>query len=163
MKLSKTDNLIYRECAHNAWVKIHASDIYRVQPLSAFDEAIIETGNEVDDAPAICLRATRRSRVAIPKALVDTSRYEQWCCINRVRDRSLYDCVRHPGVECSSWCVRSLRSGVVAEVRKRGAKEHLQPRRQYSAVVLAITVHYGAARGSSAKSVNVCNAKRHPA
>lgn len=48
MKLSKTNFLIYRDCAHNAWLKIHAPDVYRAKPLSAFDEALMKTGNEVD-------------------------------------------------------------------------------------------------------------------
>ncbi|MGE4053280.1 MAG: DUF2779 domain-containing protein [Vicinamibacterales bacterium] len=49
MKLSKTNYLIYRDCPHNAWVKIHAPAIYHATPLSAFDESIIETGNVVDE------------------------------------------------------------------------------------------------------------------
>jgi hypothetical protein len=49
MKLNKTDFLIYRACAHNAWVKLHRPEIYRAQPLSAFERNIIETGNAVDD------------------------------------------------------------------------------------------------------------------
>ncbi|WP_072378126.1 DUF2779 domain-containing protein [Hyphomicrobium sp. NDB2Meth4] len=48
MKLSKTNYLVYRGCAHNAWVKMHMPEIYRAKPLSVFDEAIIETGNDVD-------------------------------------------------------------------------------------------------------------------
>ena len=48
MKLSKTDFLIYRDCAHNVWVKIHASEIYRAKPLSLFEQGLLETGNEVD-------------------------------------------------------------------------------------------------------------------
>ena len=48
MKLTKTDYLIYKDCAKNAWVKVHKPDIYYAKPLSAFDEGIIETGNEVD-------------------------------------------------------------------------------------------------------------------
>lgn len=48
MKLTKTDYLIYRDCAKNAWLKIHKPDIYFAKPLSAFDQGIIETGNEVD-------------------------------------------------------------------------------------------------------------------
>lgn len=48
MKLSKTNYLIYRDCGKNAWVKIHKPDIYKKYPLSAFEEGIIETGNEVD-------------------------------------------------------------------------------------------------------------------
>ena len=48
MKLTKTDYLIYKDCAKNAWLKIHKPEIYFSKPLSAFDEGIIETGNEVD-------------------------------------------------------------------------------------------------------------------
>src|SRR5680860_382764 len=48
MKLTKTDYLIYKDCAKNAWLKVHKPDIYYLKPLSAFDEGIIETGNEVD-------------------------------------------------------------------------------------------------------------------
>jgi hypothetical protein len=48
MKLSKTNHLVYRECAHNAWMKVHRPDVYRAVPLSVFDQAIIEIGNDVD-------------------------------------------------------------------------------------------------------------------
>lgn len=48
MKLSKTNYLVYRDCAHNAWVKAHLPEIYKAKPLSVFDQGIIETGNEVD-------------------------------------------------------------------------------------------------------------------
>lgn len=48
MKLTKTNFLIYKDCAKNAWLKVHKPDIYFAKPLSAFDEGIIETGNEVD-------------------------------------------------------------------------------------------------------------------
>jgi hypothetical protein len=48
MKLSKTNFLVYRECAHNAWVKLHRPDVYGEQPLSSFDLGMLETGNEVD-------------------------------------------------------------------------------------------------------------------
>ena len=48
MKLSKTNYLVYRDCAHNAWVKAHLPEVYKAKPLSVFDQAIIETGNEVD-------------------------------------------------------------------------------------------------------------------
>jgi len=48
MKLTKTDFLIWKDCAKNAWLKIHKPDIYFAEPLSAFDQGIIETGNEVD-------------------------------------------------------------------------------------------------------------------
>lgn len=48
MKLTKTDYLIYKDCAKNAWLKIHKPKVYHEKPLSAFDEGIIETGNEVD-------------------------------------------------------------------------------------------------------------------
>jgi len=48
MKLTKTDYLIYKDCAKNAWLKVHKPDIYFAKPLSTFDQGIIETGNEVD-------------------------------------------------------------------------------------------------------------------
>ncbi|MFA6571882.1 MAG: hypothetical protein WCT77_11680, partial [Bacteroidota bacterium] len=48
MKLTKTDYLIYKDCAKNAWLKIHKPDIYFAKPLSVFDQGIIETGNEID-------------------------------------------------------------------------------------------------------------------
>jgi len=48
MKLTKTDYLIYLDCAKNAWLKIHKPDIYHAKPPSQFDLTIIETGNEVD-------------------------------------------------------------------------------------------------------------------
>ena len=48
MKLSKTNYLVYRDCAHNAWVKLHKPEIYHGEPLSVFEKAIIEIGNDVD-------------------------------------------------------------------------------------------------------------------
>jgi hypothetical protein len=48
MKLSKTDFLVYRDCAHNAWLKIHKPEVYGETPPSVFDQSIMETGNEVD-------------------------------------------------------------------------------------------------------------------
>lgn len=49
MKLTKTDYLIHKDCAKNAWLKVHKPDIYFSKPLSVFDQGIIETGNEVDE------------------------------------------------------------------------------------------------------------------
>ena len=46
--LSKTDYILYRECAKNAWLKVHRPDIYLSYELSEFEKQIIETGNEVD-------------------------------------------------------------------------------------------------------------------
>ena len=43
MKLSKTDFLIYRNCALNARVEHHRPDVYRAQPLSALDPGLLET------------------------------------------------------------------------------------------------------------------------
>jgi hypothetical protein len=48
MRVSKTNYLIWRECRHNAWLKGHAPEVYRAKPLSAFDQSIIKTGNEID-------------------------------------------------------------------------------------------------------------------
>ena len=46
--LSKTNYLIYQNCEKNAWLKIHKPDVYFKYPTSAFEEGLIETGNEVD-------------------------------------------------------------------------------------------------------------------
>ncbi len=48
MKLSKTNFLIWRDCRHDAWFKVHRPDVYNAVPLSDFDQAIIDGGNEVD-------------------------------------------------------------------------------------------------------------------
>lgn len=48
MRLSKTDFLIFRECAHNAWVKLHRPEVYRAHPPSEFDQSLMEAGNAVD-------------------------------------------------------------------------------------------------------------------
>ncbi|MEZ4210113.1 MAG: DUF2779 domain-containing protein [Patescibacteria group bacterium] len=48
MILSKTDYILFRDCPKNSWYKIHQPEIYRTQELSAFDQSLIETGNEVE-------------------------------------------------------------------------------------------------------------------
>lgn len=48
MQLSKTNFLVWRECRHDAWIKVHRPAIYNAIPLSDFDLSIIEGGNEVD-------------------------------------------------------------------------------------------------------------------
>lgn len=48
VKLSKTNYLVYRDCPHNAWVKVHRPDLYHGEPLSVFEQAIIDVGNDVD-------------------------------------------------------------------------------------------------------------------
>jgi hypothetical protein len=48
MKLTKTNYLIWQDCAKNAWLKIYKPDVYFSNPPSQFDLTIIETGNEVD-------------------------------------------------------------------------------------------------------------------
>lgn len=47
-KLSKTNYLVYRDCAHNAWVKVHRPDVYHARPPSVFEQAVMDTGNDVD-------------------------------------------------------------------------------------------------------------------
>ncbi|MBU0611809.1 DUF2779 domain-containing protein [Patescibacteria group bacterium] len=47
--LSKTDYLIYRDCAKNAWLKVNKPEVYYAKPLSTFDQGIIDAGNEVDE------------------------------------------------------------------------------------------------------------------
>ena len=47
-KLSKTNYLVYRDCAHNAWVKVHRPEVYHARPPSVFEQAVMDTGNDVD-------------------------------------------------------------------------------------------------------------------
>ena len=46
--ISKTDYILWRECPKNAWLKINRPTIYYAEALSAFEQSIIETGNEVE-------------------------------------------------------------------------------------------------------------------
>lgn len=46
--ISKTDYILFRECAKNAWLKIHKPEIFYDAELSEFEKSIIETGNEVE-------------------------------------------------------------------------------------------------------------------
>ena len=48
MKLSKTNFMIWRDCSHDAWFKMHRPAIYNAVPLSDFDQSIIAAGNDVD-------------------------------------------------------------------------------------------------------------------
>ena len=48
MRLSKTNFMIWRDCSHDAWFKIHRPAIYNRVPLSDFDQSIIAAGNDVD-------------------------------------------------------------------------------------------------------------------
>jgi hypothetical protein len=48
MKLTKTIYLSYRDCAHNAWVRVHQPEIYDAHPPSEFDLDLMETVQEVD-------------------------------------------------------------------------------------------------------------------
>jgi hypothetical protein len=48
LKLTKTDFLIFSDCAHNAWFKVNQPEVYNAKPPSAFDLGLTETGNDVD-------------------------------------------------------------------------------------------------------------------
>ena len=49
MNLTKTNYLIYRDCAHNAWVKLHKPQVYKAKPPSEFEQALMQTGRDVDE------------------------------------------------------------------------------------------------------------------
>jgi len=46
--ITKTDYILYRDCAKDAWFKIHRQELYFSKELSQFALAIIETGNKVE-------------------------------------------------------------------------------------------------------------------
>lgn len=48
--ISKTDYVLWRECAKNAWLKLHRPDIYYAAELTEFEQSIIDAGLEVESA-----------------------------------------------------------------------------------------------------------------
>lgn len=48
INISKTDYLLYRLCKKNTWLKFHEPDLYYTFELSAFEEMIVQSGNEVE-------------------------------------------------------------------------------------------------------------------
>ena len=48
--ISKTDYVLWRGCAKNAWLRLHKPDIYYAAELTEFEQSIIDTGIEVEGA-----------------------------------------------------------------------------------------------------------------
>src|SRR5258708_6461977 len=48
--ISKTDYVLWRECAKNAWLKLHRPDIYYATELTEFEQSVIDAGIEVEGA-----------------------------------------------------------------------------------------------------------------
>jgi hypothetical protein len=48
MRLAKTDYLLWRKCRHDAWIRAHMPDLYYAGPHSAFGQAIVDAGIEVE-------------------------------------------------------------------------------------------------------------------
>lgn len=48
--ISKTDYVLWRECAKNAWLRLHRPDIYYAAELTPFEQSIIDAGIEVESA-----------------------------------------------------------------------------------------------------------------
>src|SRR5260370_7643338 len=46
--ISKTDYVLWRECAKNAWLRLHRPDIYYAAELTEFEQSIIDAGIEVE-------------------------------------------------------------------------------------------------------------------
>jgi len=46
--ISKTDYVLWRECAKNAWLKLHRPDIYYAAELTEFEQSVIYAGMEVE-------------------------------------------------------------------------------------------------------------------
>src|SRR5260370_27472529 len=49
MLISKTDDLLWRECPKNAWLRVHKPDVYYASELTDFEKSIIDTGVEVEE------------------------------------------------------------------------------------------------------------------
>jgi hypothetical protein len=48
MCISKTDYVLWRECAKNAWLKLHKPDVYYATELTEFEQSVIDAGIEVE-------------------------------------------------------------------------------------------------------------------
>src|SRR5437899_11083382 len=48
--ISKTDYVLWRECAKNAWLRLHRPDIYYAAELTEFEQSVIDAGIEVEGA-----------------------------------------------------------------------------------------------------------------
>src|SRR5258707_15484229 len=46
--ISKTDYVLWRECAKNAWLKLHRPEVYYAAELTEFEQAVIDAGIEVE-------------------------------------------------------------------------------------------------------------------
>ncbi len=46
--ISKTDYVLWRECARNAWLRLYRPDIYYATELTEFEQSIIDAGIEVE-------------------------------------------------------------------------------------------------------------------
>jgi Domain of unknown function(DUF2779) len=46
--VSKTDYVLWRECAKNAWLKLHKPDVYYATELTEFEQSVIDAGIEVE-------------------------------------------------------------------------------------------------------------------
>ncbi len=127
MKLSKTNYLVYRDCAHNAWMKVHRPDAYAAEPLSVFDQAIIETGNDVD----VRARALFPDGVLIRRGDAGgdgrTGRGAYAGALPaRIRDGPLHDRLRHPRFGTARGAgLRSLRSQSLHQRRRPEGKDDL--------------------------------------
>jgi hypothetical protein len=46
--ISKTDYVLWRDCAKNAWLKLHRPEVYYAAELTEFEQAVIDAGIEVE-------------------------------------------------------------------------------------------------------------------
>jgi hypothetical protein len=48
ISISKTDYVLWRNCAENAWLKLHKPDFYYATELTEFEQSVMDTGIEVE-------------------------------------------------------------------------------------------------------------------
>src|ERR1700758_5165996 len=46
--ISKTDYILWRDCAKNAWLRIHKPDVYYSTALTEYEQSVMEMGIEVE-------------------------------------------------------------------------------------------------------------------
>jgi len=54
--ISKTDYILWRACAKNAWLRIHKPDVYYSTEVTEYEQSVMEMGIEVERVARGCFQ-----------------------------------------------------------------------------------------------------------
>jgi hypothetical protein len=114
--ISKTDYILWRACAKNAWLRLHKPDVYYSTALTEYEQSVMEMGTEVE----------RVARGLFPDAVIvagtQTDALQETCSLIASNTRTLFqpvfereDCLaivdvlqREPGKD--EWSIYEIKS-----------------------------------------------------